>query len=299
MKKTKWLIASLATVLLIGLTIPSCKKKDTSDEEINTASDNANAEHYVSDITNMAAQASDGTSSMASYRTPEENMILGLSCATITTSGQVMTIVFNGNSTCLDGRTRSGSIVIDYSASTNGATHYRDPGFSCSVTSSNYVVDGNHVNIIHKTITNNTPLNFNPASTNLTWAVNAHVSIVKAGGGTIDWNCNRTKYLQNTSDTSVYHGTSKPISWWKARVGLEGTAFGTAASGESFTAQIMNTLVRDFGACAISMKHPIISGVLDFTKSGHPTRVIDYGNGSCDLLATITVNGHTRTVTLN
>jgi hypothetical protein len=299
MKKTKWVLATLASCLIIGLTIPSCKKKTTTaDEETNTAVDNANAEHMVSDITSMAAQASDGSSSLTAYRVPDYDQILGNSCATISTVNNVITIAFNGLA-CLDGRVRSGSLIIDYSTSQPGAVHYRDPGFKCTVTSNDYVVDGNQVNIINKTVTNNTATTFNPSTTNLTWGIVAHVSIVKAGGGTIDWSCIRTKTLLNTSDTSVYHGPATPISWWKARVGMLGSASGTGVNGVTFNATIVNQLVRDFGGCNISGKRPIISGVLDFTPTGHPVRIIDYGNGSCDLTATVTVNGVTHSITLN
>lgn len=298
MKKTKWMLATLTACLLIGLTIPSCKKKTTVDEETSTAVDNANAEHMVSDITSMAAQASDGASSLSNYRVPDYDQILGLSCATISVNGKIITVAFNGTA-CLDGRVRSGSIMLDYSASPAGAVHYRDPGFTCTVTSNNYMVDGNQINIINKTVTNNTAVGFNPSTTNLTWAINAHVSIVKAGGGTVDWSCIRTKTLLNTSDTSVYHGANTPISWWKARVGMLGSASGTGVNGVAFNATIMSQLVRDFGGCNISGKRPIIQGVLDFTPTGHPVRIIDYGNGSCDLSATVTVNGVTHTITLN
>jgi hypothetical protein len=300
MKRTKWVLPGLMALLIIGLTVPSCSKKSTTDEEITTASDNANAEHIVSDITTIAAQASDGATALASYKTIQTyDQVLAGSCATVTVSGQIITIAFTSGTVCADGRSRSGTLTLDYSASTNGATHYRDPGFSCKVTSSNYVVDGNQVNISNKTITNNTLVGFNPNSTNLTWAISASVTIIKNGGGTITWNCSRTKYLLNTNDTAIYHGASRPISWSRARVGLNGTASGVSASGISFSASIIQMLIRDFGACTIQGKHPIIEGKISYTPSGHPARIIDYGNGTCDLNATITVNGSTHPITLN
>ncbi|HEV7232182.1 MAG TPA: hypothetical protein VGO45_12675 [Bacteroidia bacterium] len=307
MKKTKLLLAAFTAVLFIGFSVSSCKKSSSPSptpspaEETQTTLDNSNAEHTVSDITEMASQASDGTASLGAYRTDANDQVCGLSCATITrdTVNKTVVITFNGSAPCLDGHTRSGSITVNYSASTGGAKHYRDPGFSCSITSNNYIVDGNQVNIINKTVTNTTQPGFNPMSTNLTWSVNAHVTIVKASGGTIDWTCLRTKTLLNTSDTTVYHGPFHPISWNKARVGNIGSASGTTTSGIAFTVNITNLLIRDFGGCNINGKHPIIQGTLQFTPSGHPVRTLDYGNGSCDLLATVTVNGVTTTITIN
>jgi hypothetical protein len=304
MKKNKWAMAALAVVAVIGLTVSSCKKSTntpTPNEETGTASDNNTAEHIVSDMTVMAAQSSDGTSGLSSYReNPDGGAILGLSCATVAvdTTTKMVTITFSGTSPCLDGRTRSGSIIVNYSGSAAGAKHYRDPGFSCMVTTNNYVVDGNHVNIINKTITNTTPVGFNPAVTNETWSISANVNIVKAAGGTINWTCNRTKTLLNTNDPTVYHGAPTPITWSKAIVGLTGSANGTTATGVSFSASVTSQLIRDFGGCNINGQHPIIDGILDFTPAGHPTRVINYGTGACDLIATVTVNGVVTTITL-
>ncbi len=307
MKKNKWALAALAVAAVIGLTVSSCKKSSTTtttNEETSTATDNNTAEHIVSDMTAIAAQSSDGTSGLASYRSTsdyEGGAICGLSCATVTRSGQIITITFNG-SACLDGKTRTGSIIINYSGSAPGAVHYRDPGFSCTVTTSNYVVNGFQVNVVNKTITNTTPTGFNPAVTNETWSIAADVNIVRPSGGTINWNCNRTKTLLNTSDTSIYHGSGtgsmRPITWSKARVGLTGSANGTSANGNTFSASVVSQLIRDFGQCNISGFVPLIQGTLDFTPAGHPTRVIDYGNGTCDLDATITVNGVTTHFTL-
>jgi hypothetical protein len=308
MKKAKLLLTAFSAVVLIGLTVSSCKKSTSSaptpspaSEETQTTLDNSNAEHTVSDITEMASQASDGSASLGAYRTDANDQVCGLSCASIVrdTVNKTVVITFNGSAPCLDGHTRSGVITVNYSGSAVGAKHYRDPGFSCSITSTNYVVDGNQVNIINKTVTNTTQPGFNPMSTNLTWSVNAHVSIVKATGGTIDWTCLRTKTLLNTGDTTIYHGAARAISWAKARVGNIGSASGTTASGIAFTVNITSQLIRDFGACNINGKHPIIQGTLQFTPSGHPVRTLDYGTGACDLLATVTVNGVTTNITIN
>jgi hypothetical protein len=304
MKTTKWITGGFSALLLMSLTVSSCKKTTNTSptsEETTSSADNSLAEHTVSDMTEMAAQSSDGSSGLSSYRlAPGYDAILGLGCATVTydTINKIVTLTFSASSTCLDGKTRSGQIIINYSGSAVGARHYRDPGFSCSVTTNHYVVDGNQVNIVNKVITNTTPVGFNPASTNETWSINADVSIVKSSGGTFTWNCNRTKTLLNTSDTSIYHGAARPITWSRARVGQMGSANGNTAAGTAFTASITNQLIRDFGGCNISGQRPFIQGTIQFTPSGHPTRTIDYGNGTCDLIYTVTVNGVTYTFTL-
>jgi len=302
MKKNKWTLMAVTALAVFGLAVSSCKKTTTPapNEETGTSADNATAEHTVSDLTMMAAQSSDGSSGLSSYREiGGDDAILGLSCATVMrdTTHKIITVTFNGSTPCLDGKTRSGSVIINYSGCTAGAKHYRDPGFSCTVSTNAYVVNGYQVNVVNKTVTNTTSSGFNPMSVNETWSITANVNIVKPGGGTISWNCNRTKTLLNTSDTSVYHGAPRAITWSKAKVGLTGSASGTCANGNSFTANVASQLVRDF-TCNVGGVCPFIQGVLDFTPTGHPTRVIDYGPGTCDLDATVTVNGVTTHITL-
>ena len=218
-----------------------------------------------------------------------------------TTVNRKIVATFDGSTTCLDGRIRGGSLTFDYNASPSGANHYRSPGFSCTVTSQNYVVDGNAVTV-NKTIVNNTSPSFNSATTNMTWSITASLTIVKANnGGTVTWNCNRTKTLLNTSDANVYHGQATHITWSLAKVGLTGNATGTTAAGNNFTANVTSQLVRDM-TCAPDAnrpgRHPFIQGDIDFTPGTKATRHIDYGNGSCDLNATLTINGVVYNITL-
>jgi hypothetical protein len=299
MKTNKFLNATLGIAAIAGLMFTSCRK-DNTEEETSSAEDHAMAEGIYNDINAMAGQAADiSGSSMSGYRSGDGELILANGCANISrdTVNHIVVITFSG--TCQDGRTRSGSLTVNYSACTLGARHYRDPGFSCTVTSNNYVVDGNAVNIINKTITNTTASGFDASHTNLTWHIDAHIQITKSTGGTIDWTCSRDKELLNTSDTTVYHGSAIPISWSLARVGHTGSASGTCADGESFSVTITSQLVRDFGGCIINGKHPIIQGTLDMTKGTRPVRHIDFGNGTCDDQATVTVNNHVRTITLH
>ena len=137
----------------------------------------------------------------------------------------------------------------------------------------------------------------------MSWSVVSNISIVKTNG-TLTWNATKTKTLLNTSDTNVYRGQSKYIMWTKARVGITGSASGTTAGGESFTASITGELVRDF-TCSPNPNnpghHPFIDGKFDFTPGNKYTRSFDYGapnNGACDNLATVTINGHTYSITL-
>jgi len=290
---------SILSIILVGaLTFTSCKKKDKEvfDDTVDTnqsgASANNSAESASIDITTMGSEASDMSTSvgLSNYRSAGVNETSNLSCATVVndTLNKTVIVSFSGG-ICLDGKTRSGSLVYDYSASTNGAKRYRQPGFKMSVTSNNYAVNGNVVTINNKTISNITATGFNPLSTNLTWSISASISVVLSGGGSISWNCNRITALLNTA--AVYTNSTTPINWSAARIGYTGSAGGTRSNGETFTANITNQLIRDRGACTGFKRHVFIQGTLIYAPANKATRTFDYGNGACDLNATVTING--------
>ena len=309
--KSFLLIGNLIILSLISiLMFSSCKKRkeipEEEDTEQTTANDNNMAENYMSDIETMGAQVSE--TGNISYRSSSENGLkLDLSPgATVTVVGKIITIDF-GAVGCLgnDGRTRTGKLIYDYSGSVpSSAIYYRNPGFKVNITSQNYVVDNYSVTINNKTISNTSPLNLplglNPG-TNLTWLINASISISKPNnGGSISWNCSRTKELVNTNDTNCYKGQSKHIAWNKAIVKLNGSTTGTNAKNEQFTATATN-LVRDFSCTpdqSRPMRHPFISGTISYSPANRPTRLVDFGNGTCDLNATVTINSKVFTITL-
>ncbi|MGZ4037725.1 MAG: hypothetical protein ACXVPQ_07840, partial [Bacteroidia bacterium] len=70
------------------------------------------------------------------------------------------------------------------------------------------------------------------------------------------------------------------------------------AQGRTFTANVTSALIRDFGGCSIGGRHPFIQGQLEFTPNGKATRYIDFGNGTCDETATVTIKNKTYTITL-
>jgi hypothetical protein len=303
----KQLILTVSTFVLAGsLMLTSCKKKNKEEEDIDNdqteASENNLAESMMNDVAGIGSQGSEN-GSLSTYRTNGPNDIFMGPCATVSLNATAKTFTVDFGATpclCLDGKYRSGKLIFDYSLSTNTITpiYYRTPGFKMSVASSNYVVDGYTVNIGSKTIENTTPNSIptgtNPG-TNLTWSISASVSIIKPNnGGTITWNCNRTKTLLNTSDPNCYQGQSMPIMWNKAKISLSGSANGTTASGNNYTSTITN-IVRDFGGCKINGRYPFISGKIDFTPGTKATRYIDFGNGSCDNSGTITIKGITYT----
>jgi hypothetical protein len=52
-------------------------------------------------------------------------------------------------------------------------------------------------------------------------------------------------------------------------------------------------LIRDRGACTGATRHVFIQGTFVYTPGIRAARTFDYGNGTCDLNATVTINGNT------
>jgi hypothetical protein len=312
MKKTKLTLALAALVLTSAVTvISSCKKSTTTttttppDSDVKSAQDNNLAEQHANDAFSMAGQASENGS--VSYRLGGNQNVFSVGCASATpgtgnslTSG-TYTITFNG-SICLDGKIRSGELIMSYS---NGP--FRNPGFSCTIASAianPYVVDGYTV-AISKNISNITPTPITVTS-QMTWSVNATLTITKpssAGGGTITWNCSRTHVLLNSqspytiggvSEPACYTNASTPINWLQAVMQVNGTANGT--SGSANYSATANNLIRNMNCSPDAnypAHHPFVEGSIDFTPSGKATRHIDFGTGTCDLLYTVSISGVT------
>lgn len=304
MKTTKRFGLLLTTCVLaftVGMT--SCKKSSTEeakDTDASAASDNNLGEWTTNDAITMAGQASETGS--VSYRQGNENSILS-ACATVTvnTTAKIITVNFAGGA-CNDGHYRYGTITFDYSQSTNGAVYYRNPGFKCVISSSNYIVDGYTVTLNH-TVTNTTAANFNSAATNLTWNINGSVTVKKPNnGGTVTWNCNRTKTLLNTRQityagvqiASSYVDQNTVIDWAHAVISLSGSANGTTAKGETFSFNTTKDLVINMNCTPNSnqpARHPIVEGAFDFTPGSKGKRHVDFGNpdGGCDFDCWVTV----------
>ncbi len=302
--KTKKLVFGLTALVLAGsLMLTSCKKKkeekqEEPDTEASSSADNNTAETTANDIQGIGAQGSEN-GSLSTYKNPNgSGGIMWATCASVITNTTTKTFTVDFGTACtgLDNKVRSGMLIYDFSASTLGATAFRHPGFSYKVTAVNYVVDGYSVTINNKTVTNTTPASFNPTVTPETWSIAADLTIKKPNnGGTITWVCNRTIKLLNTADPLVYKGISLPIDWTKAKIQVDGSASGTNASNENYTATATG-LIRDF-TCSPDIthphRHPFIQGTIKYKPGNRLERTIDFGNGSCDFAFTVTIGGTT------
>lgn len=274
--KTIIAIGSSLLVVLLLLLSPSCSKTD-QDEDSNVVKDQNMAESLFSEVKDMADEAWLASSKSGKSGEQTDWVILG-PCATIThdtlVNPHLITIDFGTvNCLCTDGKYRRGIITISYSGK------YRDSGTVITHSFNNYFVN-DHQLLGTKTVTNN-GLDSNGY---LSYSIVVAGSVIKPNnGGTITWNSTRTR---------TWIAGSSTLSWLDDVYLISGSANGITASATSFTMLITTPLQKNIGC-----KH-FVSGVLEITPSGKPVRIIDYGNGTCDNIVTLTVNGTSYTIYL-
>ena len=187
----------------------------------------------------------------------------------------VLTIDFGtSNCLCTDGKYRRGKVIVTI----NG--DYFIAGTVISYSFEDYYENDNHV-MGTLTVTNMGRNN----SGNLFWTVHVAGQIEKANnGGTVTWNSDRQHEWSE--------GESTPFIWWDDVYLVRGTASGTTAEGVSYTLATVSDLVKKTNCQWIS------AGVLNFQPDNWPLFIVDYGDGTCDNQATVTVNGTVYNITM-
>lgn len=280
--KTRQITIGIAIVAIAFTSIlSSCKKKtkEEKDSDTSSASDQSLASTSVNDLTSISDEAG-RSNNVSSFKTNESNAILS-SCTTISfdtlLAAKTITVSFGTvNCLCNDGRNRRGNVVITFTGK------YRDSLTVITVNPQNYFVNDNQITG-SKTITNK---GHNSAH-HLVYEINANINVIKASGaGTISWTSTRQREWNSGENT---------ISWLDDTYSITGNASGTTANGNSFSSVITSPLIRNM---AVGCRRHFTAGVLEHTPGGKATRIIDFGNGSCDDQATVTINGNVYTITL-
>jgi hypothetical protein len=275
------LIKTFSVVLLLVLTFSSCVKKSLeADDDTESTTENNTATAIGNDLANISDEAG-RTKSISSFKTTEETMVL-TSCATLKfdtlVSGNQDSITVNfGASNCNgnDGNNRRGSVLIIYTGK------YKDSLTTITITPLNYFVNDNGVSG-SKTIKN---LGHN-AQGHLVYDITENIVINKTNGKTITMNAKRQREWLTGESTLI---------WADDKYSITGTSSGSNSNGRSYVSTITKPLIRDMG---ILCRKNFISGTIQHTPDKKPTRTIDYGNGSCDNKATVTINGKVYEVTL-
>ncbi len=275
--KTRFsLITVSALVLGLILAMSSCKKdEEITSDQTEMLQDNALSEQSWEDAN---AATDEGMAKMDGINTSmDANSRLG-TCATVTidtsVSPKTMLIDFGPtNCLCRDGKYRRGQIMVTFTS------RLRISGAIVTVSPSNYYVNDHKVEGL-RTITNNGVNTAGNVSFNIT-VVNG--KITKPSGVSMTWNTNHTREW-----TSGYNTPNR----FDDVFSVTGVRSGVNFKGVSYTATVLTPLI-------VKMNCPwIVQGSVNFVNSNLKNAVLDFGSGSCDNQATITVNNRTKTITL-
>ncbi len=255
--------------------IYSCTKNTSSssnsDNETQTATDNAFAQSTSSDAVAMSSESEDN--GMVGTITDSTLGLMFNSHVSITlnvvSSPKVLTIDFgSADALCFDGKTRRGKVIVNFTG------FYRDSGSNHTITFDNYYVNDNKVDG-SITVVNN---GHNTAG-NLTFAVKSMLTITDTAGNTLTYNGDFTREWVAGETTNGLRG------WADDVYSITGSSSGTTFTGTQFSSDITSALI-----VALNCKW-IEKGTIEFKPAGKLTRIIDFGNGDCDNVATVTIAG--------
>ena len=275
MKKVNLLLFVL-TFISFSVLISSCKKDDeVTAPDTTVAEDDSFAEAIFDEVSVMADEAYELKTNGS--RSVDDNIVFG-GCVTITLDTSVMprvlTIDFGEeNCLCLDGKYRRGKIIVTF----NG--RYRHPGTVITHGFEGYYVNDHNIDGT-KVVTN---MGFNnEGHVYFTIEVVGIIHLAN-NGGTISWNSSRQReWIQ---------GFETPNRWDDIYL-LTGDADGVKANGMTWESEITNPLRLEL-ACRF-----IVSGTVELRPENRPVRILDYGSGECDNIATVTINGEVYTIYL-
>ena len=268
-------LACLASAALLST---SCNRKDdaTPTDDITTAEDRAddNAETGMSsEAMQMAGPTDPQAQGSANIITDAEFRARFGSCATRSYdfTNKTLTIDFGPtNCLCADGRYRRGKILVRFTTDVNRRTA------GAVVTRVDYFVNDNQ----HTAIRTFTDTGSGSFTVDVTGA-----SIIRANnGGTHSWTANWT--FTRTAGFGTPQVSDDVYS-------VTGSAAGTNRKGVGYTTTIQSPLIKR----ADCPKY-FVQGTIAIVNANSKAMTLDYGSGTCDNVATVTVNGRTRTIQL-
>lgn len=292
--------ALAVTVIVLFITIPSCKKEGSSagsaDEQKEfatvVAESDAEAEMIFDNIFDNAMGASaevglggtgifgySGTGSIGG----ELNKVDSIACFTATFSPVGATrfplkLVIDFGAGCQgnDGRTRKGKIIIVYTGRLVTA------GNSATTSFDNYSVDDVKVEGT-QVITNNSTTDKRSFTITVTEA-----KLTRPNGNFIEWNSEKT-ITQTEGLATIFLPLDDVFT-------LSGQSNGTVKVGDKlfqWATQISEPLTKKFTCRWIT------KGVITLKKGNNKVAVLNYGSGDCDNKASFTVNGTAYEITLH
>lgn len=258
-------------VLMIGLLafVAACSDDESSSPAtVDVASESAIDEAFEEiDVITEAGM----TIENANGRTAEDDETLVCSTVTRDPDNNMITIDFGDGCEGRGGRVRSGKIIITYS------DRRYIPGASRTVTFENFFIDGAQIEGTRTMANVSASENDNPRF---------NITLV---GGRVTFEDGSTA-TREANHTRTWMRSGSPLTDEST---LEGSASGVDRDGNTYSITITSPLVYK-RACHAERVFIPVQGVQEILK-GDNTGSIDYGDGTCDNIVTVTVNGVTET----
>lgn len=271
--------ATFVSLFFLSFSIISCDKMNTSnDSDQAIVYDNYRAQKEADDLLDAVNSA---VIDYGLLRVDETTATLLPACAAVdfdtTASPKWLTITFSGpGNGCLcsdwDNKYRKGTIRATWTGK------YKQAGTVITISTENYFVNGNKHEYI-KTVTNQ-GVN---GTGNLLYNVNVSLCKITYSDGIFNMTSRRTREFTEGQNTLTPYDDVYLIT---------GSASGTTRSGQSFTWDITSPLKVMLGCLYV------VQGTVAVQPSGDPERVVDFGNGTCDSNATVTINNVTYNLNL-
>ena len=265
-------------IVMVSLAVLGFTACDSNEESVNASefdiealNTQADAESVYDDIDDMSTATFEDV--FAASRHGHDDR---LDCATVTVDSATNTVTIDFGDGCTDprGRERSGKIIITQ----NGRRF--EPGSVMTLTFEDFVVDGVLVEGTRTLSNIATGTEDNPSFQ------------ITLEGGMLTWE-DGTFATRESSRVKTWYRAANPIEdEWH----VEGSVSGTDRNGESYSSITLEPLVFIRGCGNHRIIVPV-SGVKEYTR-GEETYVIDFGDGTCDRIATVTHDGVTEEITL-
>jgi len=275
-------IIVLLTSLAVAFGITSCKKRKLNKSTI-TSQDNAIAEMVFNDAFKITEDA------MKENGLEKTGLALSSTynaCATVSLTPPLLDTTFPktliidfGTVNCEDayGIERRGKIIV----TTTG--YYRDAGTVITITTDNYYVNDYEVEGI-KTVTNN----------GLNAANQTYFTIVISGAVITYPNGDVASYESNRVRTWVIgEATQGLLGIFDDEYDITGTASGINREGRAYT-MIVTSALRVAVLCRW-----VKQGVIEIEPEDLYLRTVDFGDGTCEREASVTINGNVYNFLMN
>jgi hypothetical protein len=293
MKKSNFLFKSLfLSAFFVFLIMAGCKKDNNLNGTTNypaskstVASESGEAEAMSDDILNIADQVLNGINVSTSKSTKDGKKhwyCAEVSVIPLTNDNGVynkIIIDFGTDSVaCYNGKYRSGQIIITFQG------HYFWPNFTDTITFNNFKygrrqIDGTHI-----------VTNILSSANDVKWNVDANIIISRPDGKTHEWQAHRVREL--TTDT-INNGTKWDTFIYKIYDQAGKITTGKTFRDTTYTITITNPIIKHLSCYYIE------AGRMDIKVGSKPDLFFDWGtDGTCDNLATVTINGKTYKVVL-